>query len=82
MQRQNDKEKCSMPTQQKRQSDRLLKGDEVARILNISRSQAYKLMQQGEIPTVRIGRSVRVRYESLWSFIEENTTSRDDPLVS
>jgi len=71
-----------MPTQQKRQSDRLLKGDEVARILNISRSQAYKLMQQGEIPTVRIGRSVRVRYESLWSFIEENTTSRDDPLVS
>lgn len=71
-----------MPTQQKLQSDRLLKGDEVARILNISRSQAYKLMQQGEIPTIRIGRSVRVRYESLWSFIEENTTSRDDPLVS
>jgi len=63
-----------MPTQQKLQGDRLLKGDEVARILNISRSQAYKLMQQGGIPTVRIGRSVRVRYESLWQFIEQNTT--------
>jgi len=70
-----------MPTQQKQQGERLLKGDEVARILNISRSQAYKLMQQGEIPTIRIGRSVRVRYESLWSFIEENTSSRDDPSV-
>ena len=68
-----------MPTQQKQQGDHLLKGDEVARILNISRSQAYKLMQQGGIPTVRIGRSVRVRYECLWNFIEENTTSRDDP---
>lgn len=67
-----------MSTQQKLQSDRLLKGDEVAHILNISRSQAYKLMQQGEIPTIRIGRSVRVHYESLWSFIEEKTSSRDD----
>lgn len=62
-----------MSTQWKQKGERLLKGDEVARILNISRSQAYKLMQQGEIPTVRIGRSVRVRYESLWKFIEENT---------
>lgn len=70
-----------MSTQWKQKGERLLKGDEVARILNISRSQAYKLMQQGEIPTVRIGRSVRVRYESLWDFIEENTTSSDDPLV-
>ena len=65
-----------MATQQKLQGNRLLKGDEVARILNISRSQAYKLMQQGELPTVRIGRSVRVRYESLWKFIEENTTPK------
>jgi len=71
-----------MSTQWKQKGERLLKGDEVARILNISRSQAYKLMQHGGIPTVRIGRSVRVRYESLWKFIEENTTSRDDPPAS
>ena len=70
-----------MQAQQKLQGDRLLKGDEVARILNISRSQAYKLMQQGEISTVRIGRSVRVRYESLWKFIEENTTPKNNPQV-
>ena len=68
-----------MSTQWKQKGERLLKGDEVARILNISRSQAYKLMQQGEIPTVRIGRSVRVRYESLWKFIEENTTPKNNP---
>lgn len=68
-----------MQTQQMRKNDRLLKGDEVSQILNISRSQAYKLMQQGEIPTIRIGRSVRVRYESLWDFIEKNTTPENDP---
>jgi len=67
-----------MSTQWKQKGERLLKGDEVARILNISRSQAYKLMQQGQIPTVRIGRSVRVRHESLWTFIEENTTPEDE----
>lgn len=65
-----------MTTQQKLQKNRLLKGREVAQVLNISRSQAYKLMQQGEIPTVRIGRSVRVRYEHLLEFVEHNTTPK------
>jgi|GEM_PF-1795559 len=39
----------------------LLKGNDVARMLNISRAFAYQLMRQGEIPTVRIGNAVRVR---------------------
>ena len=55
----------------------LLKGNDVAQILNISRSKAYQLMQLGIIPTVRIGHSVRVQYESLMQFIEKNTISQD-----
>ncbi len=51
----------------------LLTGDEVAKILRISRAYAYRLMQQGIIPTVRLGRSVRVSYESLSLFIRENS---------
>ena len=54
----------------------LLKGSDVAQILNISRSQAYRLMQQGVIPTVRIGRSVRVRRENLAEYITQNTFSQ------
>lgn len=42
----------------------LLKGNDVARMLNISRAFAYQLMRQGEIPTVRIGNAVRVRKEA------------------
>lgn len=54
-------------------SIRLLTGNEVANILNISRAFAYRLMKEGTIPTVRIGSAVRVRYESLQKFIDENT---------
>ena len=54
-------------------SIRLLKGNDVARMLNISRAFAYQLMRQGKIPTVRFGRSVRVRIEDLMSFITANS---------
>ncbi len=49
----------------------LLKSDEVAEILKISRAMAYKLMQRGEIPTIRIGTSVRVRVEDLEKYVEQ-----------
>ncbi len=51
------------------QADTLLKGDDVAKILNVSRSFAFQLMQRGEIPTVRLGRAVRVRPSDLERFI-------------
>jgi excisionase family DNA binding protein len=55
--------------------EKLLKGGDVAAILNISRSKAYRLMQTGDIPSVRIGHSVRVRPCDLVSFIEQNIRS-------
>ena len=36
-------------------SKRLLKAKEVAEILQVSRSMAYRMMQRGEIPTIRVG---------------------------
>ena len=53
-------------------TNRLLKGCEVAALLNISRTQAYILMQRGDIPTVRFGKLVRVRPEDLETFIGNN----------
>ena len=50
----------------------LLKGNDVARMLNISRAFAYQLMRQGEIPTVRIGNAVRARREDLLAYIDQN----------
>ena len=51
---------------------KLLNAREVAEILNISRAFAYKLMQTGEIPTIRIGYSRRVRLADVEEFIERN----------
>jgi len=51
--------------------ERLLKPAEVADILQVSRAMAYKLLNQGEIPSVRIGKSVRVRHVDLERYINE-----------
>ncbi len=48
----------------------LLRGAEVARLLGIGRSTAFMLMASGELPVVRIGRSVRVSREALYGWLE------------
>ena len=47
----------------------LMRAEEVARVLRIGRSKAYQLMASRELPTIRIGRSVRVPAESLDEWI-------------
>jgi excisionase family DNA binding protein len=54
-------------------SDRLLTARDLAEILNISKAFAYKLMQTGEIRSVSIGSSRRVRRADLDDFILQNT---------
>jgi excisionase family DNA binding protein len=48
-----------------------LKVPEVAEVLRIARSRAYELVGEGEIPSVRIGRSVRVSRRELDRWLEE-----------
>ena len=60
------------------QTENLLKAKDIALILNISRAFAYRLMQTGEIRTVKIGGARRVRKTDLVAYIEE---SIDPPVV-
>jgi excisionase family DNA binding protein len=53
----------------------LLRADQVADRLNISRALAYHLMKTGEIPTIRFKGSVRVTEADLKIFIESHKTS-------
>lgn len=48
----------------------LLRANEVASRLSISRSLAYQLMLRGDIPTVRFGGTVRVRDCDLEEYIQ------------
>ncbi len=56
-------------------TEKLLKGNQVAEILNISNSAAYNLLRRGVIPSLRLGRSVRVRPEDLDRFIRDSLTN-------
>ena len=58
--------------------ERLLKPNEVAGLLSISRSFAYHLLQTGAIPTVRLGKACRVRPQDLAEYIEHNLHRRMD----
>lgn len=53
-------------------NSKLLKPTEVAELLNISKSFAYRLLQSGNIPTIHLGKSVRVRMADLENFIKSN----------
>lgn len=53
----------------------LLRAAEVAQFLNVSRALAYRLMNTGEIPIVRVNRSVRVRRIDLEAYIRDNLVS-------
>jgi excisionase family DNA binding protein len=65
----------------------LLRAGEVARLLGLGRSTVFALLAAGELPVVRIGRSVRVPRVALERWIDERTdqaTNRGDvqgPLV-
>ncbi len=55
---------------------RLLRVDDIADRLAISRSMAWKLVSSGEMRSVRIGRAVRVRPSDLESYITDPARER------
>lgn len=42
--------------------------------LNVSRSSVYRLIRAGELDVVHIGAAIRIREESLDSFVATHTT--------
>ena len=51
----------------------LLTGEDIARILQISRAHAYRLMRGADLPVVRVGKMVRVRPQDFERFLEKHT---------
>lgn len=52
------------------QMERLMTVDEMATFLRISRAKAYQMAKDGTIPTVRMGRSVRIRRDHLMAWLD------------
>lgn len=50
-------------------TDRLLRPEEVAKVLDCGPGKVYKMIQCGELPAVNIGRLVRVRQSDLDAWV-------------
>lgn len=57
-------------------SARLLRVEDVADQLTVSRSMAWKLVAAGELRSVRIGRAVRVRPADLEAYLADPARER------
>jgi len=63
------------------ETNQLLKGRDVARILNISLPLAYRLLESGEIKAIRFGRTVRCSPDALDAFLANHQVG-DYPVKS
>jgi excisionase family DNA binding protein len=48
---------------------------EVAALLRVSRMTVYRLIRQGDLPAVRVGRGYRIREEDVDRYLEERFTA-------
>lgn len=51
----------------------LLRVPEAARFLSLGRSKAYQLVASGELPSIRVGNSIRVPVEALQQWVRQQT---------
>lgn len=52
--------------------DKILRADEVAEILSVSKGYVYLLISRGQLPCIRIGKTKRIRLADLEAFISRN----------
>jgi excisionase family DNA binding protein len=65
------REEASSPDRAKG-AEAILSMAEVSRELGMSKSWVYRRIQSGEIPSVRLGRNIKVRREDLEGYLEDN----------
>ncbi len=53
--------------------------EQAAKMLNISRNLAYDLVRQGVIPSLRLGRIIRISRSRLEDWMTENDGQRESP---
>jgi excisionase family DNA binding protein len=58
------------PNEERKDSERLLlRVTTAAKMLDVSKSQLYMLISRGEIPAIRVGRSIRIPLDWLQEWI-------------
>jgi excisionase family DNA binding protein len=55
----------------------LLRPTEAAEVIGLGRSKMYELLAKGIVPSIKIGKSVRVPVEGLRAWIKKQTSNAD-----
>jgi len=61
------------PLTDSRETPLLLDASEAAKLLSLSRSKVCSMAGRGEIPSIRIGRAMRIPRDPLLAWIQEST---------
>jgi excisionase family DNA binding protein len=67
-----------MKESSKSQGVELLSMAEVCRVLGMGKSWTYRRIKSGEIPSVKLGRSIKVRREDLEGYLESSRYNPTD----
>lgn len=51
----------------------LLRSEEAAQVFGVGRSKVFEMLRAGELPVIRMGRSVRIPRRALATWMEERT---------
>ena len=62
-------------------SEILLRAEEVAARLRLGRSTVYDMIKSGQLPSLRVGRSVRVPLQALTEWVASRTEVGGDTAV-
>ena len=65
------------PASPQRNDSLLLDAAEAAKLLSLSRAKVCDMANHGEIPSIRVGRSLRIPREPLIAWVNDRTTERD-----
>jgi len=58
-------------------NEKLMKASEVCNWLNISRYKLHKLVQSGELPAFKLGKTYRFRREDVEAYLERSRTDAE-----
>lgn len=65
------------PEERKQPTPLAVRVSEAARLLDIGRSKCYDLIRSGTLPSIRVGKTVRVPLAPLYAWVEQQSKEKE-----